>query len=225
MKKGLIIIIVIVAVVLLGAKWVVSTRNGIIVDEQAVEKAWGNVENQYQRRLDLIPNLVNSVKGYAQHESSTYEKVTEARAGLKSAYNDAKALTTTDTPDDLSKFQEAQNALNRQLAIYVNAVHEAYPDLKANTLFMNLQDELAGTENRIATERTRYNDTVEQYNIKIMKFPASLVAWGFSKREMFKADAEAQHAPKVDFGTDSSSAASSATSSASSTTTNDDDDW
>lgn len=218
MKKGLIIIVVIIAVIAIGVMWVVNTRNGIIVDDQAVEKAWGNVENQYQRRLDLIPNLVNSVKGYAQHESSTYEKVTEARAGLKSAYNDAKEVTTAQTPADLGKFQEAQSALNRQLSIYVNAVREAYPDLKANTLFMNLQDELAGTENRIATERTRYNDVVEQYNIKIMKFPASLVAWGFSKREMFKADAEAQHAPKVDFGTDSATPSSAATAA-------DDDDW
>ncbi len=218
MKKGLIAIIVVVAVIAIAIAWVVNTRNGIIVDDQAVEKAWGNVENQYQRRLDLIPNLVNSVKGYAQHESGTYEKVTEARAGLKSAYNEAKDVTTSSAPQDLAKFQEAQSALNRQLSLYVNAVHEAYPDLKANTLFMNLQDELAGTENRIATERTRYNDVVEKYNIKIMKFPASLVAWGYSKREMFKADAEAQRAPKVDFGT--SGTAPAAQSSAA-----DDDDW
>lgn len=220
MKKGLIIIVVIVAVVVIGIMWVVNTRNGIIVEDQAVDKAWGNVENQYQRRLDLIPNLVNSVKGYAQHESGTYEKVTEARAGLKSAYNDAKEVTTSSAPQDLARFQEAQSALNRQLSLYVNAVHEAYPDLKANTLFMNLQDELAGTENRIATERTRYNDVVEKYNIKIMKFPASLVAWGFSKREMFKADAEARRAPKVDFGDGSAPASTSSTTSAS-----DDDDW
>lgn len=217
MKKGLIIIVAIVAIVAIGIMWVVNTRNGIVVEDQAVEKAWGNVENQYQRRLDLIPNLVNSVKGYAQHESGTYEKVTEARAGLKSAYNDAKDVTTANTPQDTGKFQEAQSALNRQLSIYVNAVHEAYPELKANTLFMNLQDELAGTENRIATERTRYNDVVEKYNIKIMKFPASLVAWGYSKREMFKADAEAQRAPKVDFGTDSAPATKSADT--------EDDDW
>lgn len=218
MKKGLIIIAVIVAVIAICVVWVVNTRNSIIVDDQAVEKAWGNVENQYQRRLDLIPNLVNSVKGYAQHESSTYEKVTEARAGLKSAYNDAKEVTTSQMPEDLGKFQEAQSALNRQLSIYVNAVREAYPDLKANTLFMNLQDELAGTENRIATERTRYNDVVEKYNIKIMKFPASLVAWGFSKRDMFKADAEAKRAPKVDFGTESPTPSAAASNA-------DDDDW
>lgn len=218
MKKFWIAIIVVAAICLLGIMWIINTRNNIITENQAVDKSWANVENQYQRRLDLIPNLVNSVKGYAQHESTTYQNVTEARAGLKAAYNQAKELTTDQAPADLTQFQEAQSNLNRQLSLYVNAVHEAYPDLKADALFMNLQDELAGTENRIATERTRYNDAVEKFNVMIMRFPASLVAWGFQARAMFKADAEAQRAPKVDFGTSSSAPAAT-------TTTSTDDDW
>ncbi|MCD8387863.1 MAG: LemA family protein [Bacteroidales bacterium] len=213
MKKGLIILGIIVAVVIFVIIWCVNVRNGIISYDQNVDEAWGNVENQYQRRLDLIPNLVNAVKGYAQHESSTFEKVTEARAGLKQAYDAAKTATTDQTPEDLQKFQQTQANLNRQLGIYINAVHEAYPDLKANQNFMDLQVQLEGTENRIATERTRYNAAVKEYNTKILQFPGSMFSWGYSKKQMFSADPEASRAPKVDFGTDSSSTSTTTTSS------------
>ena len=201
LKKGYIVLIVVGVLLLLGVGGCISSRNGMVSADQEVKKAWGNVENQYQRRLDLIPNLVNTVKGYAEHESSTFETVTAARAGLKQAYDDAKGSLSDQAPDDLAKFQQTQANLNRQLGIYINAVHEAYPDLKANENFRDLQTQLEGTENRIATERTRFNEAVEKFNNKILRFPGSLFAWGYSEKDMFKADPEASRAPKVDFGT------------------------
>lgn len=201
LKKGYIVLIVVGVLLLLGVGGCISSRNGMVSADQEVKKAWGNVENQYQRRLDLIPNLVNTVKGYAEHESSTFETVTAARAGLKQAYDDAKGSLSDQAPDDLAKFQQTQANLNRQLGIYINAVHEAYPDLKANENFRDLQTQLEGTENRIATERMRFNEAVEKFNNKILRFPGSLFAWGYSEKDMFKADPEASRAPKVDFGT------------------------
>lgn len=199
MKKGYIVLIVIEVLLIVGVGGCVSARNGMVGADQAVKKAWGNVENQYQRRLDLIPNLVNTVKGYASHESETLQSVTDARAGLKSAYDAAKAATTADAPADIAQFQKTQADLNSKLGIYVNAVREAYPDLKANTNFLDLQAQLEGTENRIATERTRYNEAVEVFNNKILRFPGSLFAWGYSEKQMFTADPGASSAPKVDF--------------------------
>lgn len=201
LKKGYIVLIVVGVLLLLGVGGCISSRNGMVSADQEVKKSWGNVENQYQRRLDLIPNLVNTVKGYAEHESSTFETVTAARAGLKQAYDDAKGSLSDQAPDDLAKFQQTQANLNRQLGIYINAVHEAYPDLKANENFRDLQTQLEGTENRIATERMRFNEAVEKFNNKILRFPGSLFAWGYSEKDMFKADPEASRAPKVDFGT------------------------
>lgn len=211
-NKLYIILGAVALLLLIGVGSCISTRNSIVTADQATKKEWGNVESQYQRRLDLIPNLVNTVKGYVAHEANTLQAVTDARVGLKQAYDEAKAQTgdgdmtqTTPTPDDLARYQQAQSNLNRQLGVYINAVHEAYPDLKANQNFLDLQAQLEGTENRIATARQRYNEAVETYNNKILRFPGSLFAWGYMEKPMFKADTAASHAPSVDFGTGSPS--------------------
>lgn len=169
--------------------------------DQKVETCWGQVENQYQRRADLIPNLVNTVKGYAAHESETLESVTNARAGLTEAYNDANEMTPVEAQQNIEAYQQRQSALKGALDIYVNAVREAYPDLKANKNFSNLQEQLEGTENRIATERRRYNEAVQEYNNKVLRFPGNIFAgmFNFEKKDMFKAEEGAQHAPKVEF--------------------------
>lgn len=203
MKKSLIAIIVLVVLALglfFSGK---SAYNNMVTLEQDVDQTWAKVEVQYQRRMDLIPNLVSTVKGYAEHESSTYESVTRARAGLSEAYDQARG-TETATPGDAKSFEalnQAQNKLRSALDIYVNAVREAYPDLKANEQFMGLQAQLEGTENRIATERGRYTESVKEYNIAVRRFPGSIVAsiGGFNVKPQFKADAEAASAPKVSF--------------------------
>ena len=210
MKKGYKILLIIGVILVLGGGACVTTcigeRNGMVDASQAVNKAWGNVESVYQRRLDLIPNLVNTVKGYAQHESETLQAVTDARVGLKKAYDTASATMgdgqlASEAPDNqrLESIQQTQNELMRQAGIYINAVHEAYPDLKAVENFTKLQDELTGTENRINVERQRYNEAVETFNKKILRFPGSIFAWGYSEKNMFKADAAASKAPTVDF--------------------------
>ena len=199
MKKSHIILICVAAALLLGVGSCIGVRNGIVSADQAVKKTWGDVESAYQRRLDLIPNLVNTVKGYAAHESSTLQGVTDARVGLKKAYDEANAALNS---QEIGQVQTSQNNLMEKAGLYINAVHEAYPDLKANTNFLSLQDELAGTENRINTERTRYNEAVENFNKKILLFPGSLFAWGYAEKDMFKADAAASKAPVVNFGTE-----------------------
>lgn len=208
MKKSSITLIVIGAVFLMillsGGCTACSTYNRMVPAEEEVNQAWANVENQYQRRADLIPNLVNTVKGYAAHESETFQAVTDARAGLSQALDNANAADAPDvttSEQSMRRFQQAQNNLKGALDIYVNAVREAYPDLKANTNFIGLQDQLEGTENRIATERTRYNAKVKEYNVMIRRFPSNLFAgmFGFSSKPMFEAEEGAQHAPKVEF--------------------------
>lgn len=173
-----------------------SSYNGMVDADQAVSKQWGQVESQYQRRSDLIPNLVSTVKGYAAHESGTLEKVTEARAKAGSITLTADELT----PENMARFQQAQNELSGALKSLL-AVSEAYPDLKANENFLDLQKQLEGTENRIATERMRFNDAVEKYNLKVLRFPGNIWAgiFGFDRKDMFKADEGAQNAPKVSF--------------------------
>lgn len=178
--------------------------NTLVEQEQTVEQAWAQVENQYQRRADLIPNLVNTVKGYAEHESETLQGVTNARAGLTDAYNKAKALSgaeATSSEESLQQYQQAQNELKGALDIYVNAVREAYPDLKANENFNNLQIQLEGTENRIATERMRYTEAVKNFNTAIKKFPTVIYAgwFGFEEKPQFKAEEGADKAPEVKF--------------------------
>lgn len=174
-----------------------SVRNGIIERSNAVDRSWSDVESSYQRRLDLIPNLVETVKGYAKHESETFQNVTEARARteqLEAAYQMA-----SDPNASQEQRMTAYSQLDSAFRPFINAVSEAYPDLKANENFMDLQKQLEGTENRINTARNEYNAAVEQYDNSIMKFPGSLVAWGFSKRSGFKAAPAASTAPKVEF--------------------------
>ena len=170
--------------------------NSLVEDQQGVDQAWAEVENQYQRRADLIPNLVNTVKGYAKHESSTLEKVTEARA---------KATSITISPENLNeenlaRFQQAQNGLTGALKSLL-AVSEAYPDLKSNENFRDLQTQLEGTENRITTARGRYTEAVRNYNTAIKKFPTLIYAGilGFKPKPQFSAEAGAEKAPEVNF--------------------------
>lgn len=170
--------------------------NSLVEKQQNVDRAWAQVENQYQRRADLIPNLVNTVKGYSTHESETLERVTEARAKATSITIDAENLNE----ETLARFQEAQGELSQALKSLL-AVTEAYPDLKANENFMNLQTQLEGTENRIATERGRYTEAVMDYNTAIKKFPTTIYAgwFGFEAKPQFKAEAGAEKAPEVKF--------------------------
>ncbi|MBO4978047.1 MAG: LemA family protein [Muribaculaceae bacterium] len=202
-KTGIIIVAVIVVLVVAVGIWASKSYNSFVTLDQDVQQSWSQVEVQYQRRMDLIPNLVSTVQGYAAHESSTFENVTRARAGLSEAYN-AAAADSAATPADAAAFQRLNNAqgeLNRALSIYVNAVREAYPDLKANTQFLDLQTQLEGTENRIATARTRYNEVVRDYNVRIRRFPANIMAgmFGFDVKPQYEADAAAATAPRVQF--------------------------
>ncbi len=170
--------------------------NSIVEKQQNVDQKWAEVENQYQRRADLIPNLVSTVKGYAKHESATLEKVTEARAKATSVNISADNLTE----ENLAKFQQAQNELTGALKSLL-AVSEAYPDLKANQNFMSLQAQLEGTENRITVARGRYTEAVMEYNTVIKKFPTTIYAgwFGFEPKPQFKAEAGAEKAPTVEF--------------------------
>lgn len=170
--------------------------NSLVEKQQGVDQQWAEVENQYQRRADLIPNLVATVKGYAAHEEGTFTKVTEARA---------KATQITINPEDLTeenlaRFQAAQNELSGALKSLL-AVTEAYPDLKANENFRDLQVQLEGTENRITTARGRYTEAVRDYNTAIRKFPTLIYAgwFGFSAKPQFRAEEGASQAPKVEF--------------------------
>lgn len=200
---GLGIAAVLVVIVIACVSWYFSTRNRFVVLDEDLAQQWSKVEVQYQRRLDLIPNLVETVKGYAEHESSTFEKVTQARAGLTEAYNAAREVPAEAPAEQgqLNAFNAAQQQLGRVFNIYVNAVREAYPDLKANTQFSDLQTQLEGTENRIATERGRYTEAVKSYNVAVRTFPSSIVAGiaGFQAKPQFEADAAAAQAPKVSF--------------------------
>ncbi|MEZ3590678.1 MAG: LemA family protein [Muribaculaceae bacterium] len=170
--------------------------NTIVDKEQVVEQSWAEVQNQYQRRADLIPNLVNTVKGYATHESSTLEKVTQARAAATSINISASELNE----ETLAKFQQAQGELSQALKSLL-AVTEAYPDLKANENFRDLQVQLEGTENRVTVARGRYTEAVKDYNAKIKKFPTVIYAgwFGFEKKPQFQAEAGAERAPEVNF--------------------------
>lgn len=208
MKKSTIILLVAGLVILFFCGGACSSYNGLVDADQAVQKQWGQVENQYQRRADLIPNLVATVKGYAAHEQTTLENVTNARAGVaqaQEALEQAQAATQAMTPEEArsnpAQYQALQRSLSGALGIYVNAVREAYPDLKANQNFLDMQAQLEGTENRIATERRAYNDAVETYNKKVLRFPGNIFAsiFGFDSKEMFRAEEGAQTAPKVEF--------------------------
>lgn len=196
MKKGLVTLIVVGALVLAGFFWVKNVYNRMVVSDENVQAAWAQVENVYQRRADLIPNLVATVKGYAEHESATLENVTAARA---------KATQITVSPEDLTeesiaRFNEAQGELSSAIGRLL-MVTENYPDLKANQNFLDLQAQLEGTENRITTERMKFNEAAKQFNTEIRRFPDNIVAsmFGFEKKGYFEAQAGAETAPKVEF--------------------------
>lgn len=187
-KKSWIIVIAVLAVVGIIVGFFVGTYNGLVTMEEAIQGKTAEIQTQLQRRADLIPNFVATVKGYSEYEQSTFQAVTEARAAVGKA----------NTPAEQA---QANNQLDSAIDIWVNAVTEAYPELKANAQYIALQDELAGTENRIATARRDYNEAVQRYNTSLRRFPKSLLAglFGFEKAAFFEADQDAQNNPTVSF--------------------------
>lgn len=196
MKKGLWILIILIAVVVALFLWVKNTYNGLVAQSEGVSGQWANVENQYQRRADLIPNLVNTVKGYASHENSTLTEVVEARAKATQTQINFSELNE----QTLAQYSQVQGALSSALSRLM-AVAESYPDLKASQNFRDLQTQLEGTENRIATERRRFNEMVKSYNVYVQQFPRNLIAgtFGFTPKSFFAAEPGAEKAPKVEF--------------------------
>ena len=188
--------VIIGGVLLLLVMMIAGSYNGMVSSRESVNTAWSKVESQYQRRSDLIPNLVNTVKGAANFEQETLTKVVEARAKATQIKVDAN------NPDDIAKFQQAQSEVSSSLSRLL-AVAENYPQLKATENFKDLQSQLEGTENRIAVARNDFNDAARSYNTKIKSFPANLLAgmFGFKERPYFEADADAKKAPSVNFGT------------------------
>ena len=193
MKKGWIIVIAIAAAM---GIWFARGYNSLVKQDEAAKTAWAQVENQYQRRSDLIPNLVNTVKGYAEHESQTLESVVAARARATQVTVDPEALTA----ESMQQYQAAQGELTAALGRLL-MIQEAYPDLKANQNFSELQAQLEGTENRIATERNRYNEAVRVYNTRIRRFPTNILAgfFGFERATPFEAVEGSETAPVVTF--------------------------
>ena len=193
MKKSIIIIIAVVAVIVI---WAVSMYNGLVTMDESVNSQWANVETQYQRRADLIPNLVNTVKGYASLEKETLEGVVEARSKATQMQVNANDLT----PEKLAEYQKAQGAVTSALGKLL-AITENYPDLKANQNFLELQAQLEGTENRINVARTNFNNAAQAYNTAIRRFPKSLFAsmFGFDKHAYFEAAEGTETAPTVSF--------------------------
>ena len=193
MKKSLWIALAVVAVLVV---WGYTIYNGLVEKEEAVHSAWSNVETQYQRRADLIANLVNTVKGYAAHEKQTLSAVVEARSKATSMTVDADDLT----PERLAAFQQAQEGVRSALGRLI-AIAENYPDLKANSNFQELQAQLEGTENRIAVARRDFNEATRAYNVSIRRFPANLVAGmlSFGQKPYFEANDGAAQAPEVAF--------------------------
>ncbi len=196
MKKSWIIIIAIAVVLFLLYGWTSNSYNEMVNKSEAVKAQWSQVENVYQRRADLIPNLVNTVKGYATHEKETLEGVVEARAKATSVTIDANHLN----PQALQQFQKVQDGLSQALSRLMVVV-ERYPDLKANQNFLELQAQLEGTENRIAVERRRFNLETQAYNVYIKLFPGNILAslFGFTEKPYFKAEKGAEKVPQVKF--------------------------
>lgn len=196
MKKSYIVLIVMAAVILIVFFWFRNSYNGMVRMNEQVSAQWSNVENQYQRRLDLIPNLVNTVKGYAGHEQQTLTDVVNARAKATQTQINFDQLDEA-TLQRINRTQgELTSALSRLMAI-----SESYPDLKANQNFLELQAQLEGTENRISVERRKFNDSVRSYNAYIRQFPKNMIAgmFGFTPKPYFEAAAGAEQAPKVEF--------------------------
>ena len=196
MSNGIKILIGVVVVIIIGYFMVKGKYNTMVTQDETVNQTWSQVENVYQRRADLIPNLVNTVKGYAAHEKETLEGVVEARAKATSINIDANNLNA----QSMQQFQQAQQGLSSALSRLMVVV-EKYPDLKANESFLQLQAQLEGTENRIAVERQRFNQSVEVYNKNIRTFPNNIYAgmFGFEKKPYFEADKGAETVPEVEF--------------------------
>ncbi|MBE6806188.1 MAG: LemA family protein [Ruminococcaceae bacterium] len=187
-KKGLIILGVVILVVVILAGSVIGSYNSLVENEESVAAARADIQTQLQRRADLIPNFVATVKGYSDYEKETYTAVTNARA----------AVSAAKSPEQM---QAANEQLDGAISVWVNAITEAYPDLKANQNYIALQDELAGTENRIAQARIKYNETATSFNVSIRKFPTNILAgmFGFDKVELFEAAEGSENAPQVSF--------------------------
>ncbi|MBO4249914.1 MAG: LemA family protein [Paludibacteraceae bacterium] len=196
MKKGTWIAISIVAVLGMMGVWAVSRYNTFVTMQENVTNAWGQVENQYQRRADLVPNLVATVKGYASHEQSTFTAVVEARAKATGITIDPSHATE----EQLAQFQASQGELSQALGRLM-AIAESYPELQANESFRQLADQLEGTENRIAYARNVFNDCAKEYNAAIHRFPGNIIAgmFGFERKAYFEAEAGAEKAPRVEF--------------------------
>lgn len=194
MNKKWIILIAVGVVVLIFITWAFGGYNSLVKSDEELSKSWGNVESSYQRRADLIPNLVNTVKGYADFEKSTLLEVTNARASA------TQVKVDPNDPESFKKFEAAQNQLSSSLSRLLVVV-EKYPDLKANQSFLDLQRELAGTENRINVERRKYNESVQAYNVNVRKFPRNIIAslFGFSKKPYFESKPGTENAPAVNF--------------------------
>lgn len=187
LSRGLIVVGIVVLIIILAGSWYVRTRNSFMVAEEQIDSAWSEIDNQLQRRSDLIPNLVATVKGYASQEENIFTEIADARSRL------AGAATVEEKAE---RYGEMENALSRLLVIVEN-----YPDLKSNQNFIRLQDELAGTENRLAVARKRYNDSVREFNTRIRVFPSSMVAnsLGLEKHPYFEISEAAREVPKVSF--------------------------
>lgn len=196
MRKTLITVGIIVVVLFILYRIFAGSYNNMVTKEEGVTGQWAQVENVYQRRADLIPNLVNTVKGYADFEQETLTGVIEARAKATAVNINADNLT----PDKVAQFQEAQEGLSSALSRLMVTV-ERYPELKANQNFLELQSQLEGTENRIAVERMKFNETVQDFNTYIRRFPQTMLAgmYGFDKKGYFEANAGADKAPEVKF--------------------------
>ena len=196
MKKTTVILLSVVAIVAIIALWIVKGYNNMVVADEQVSKDWAQVENQYQRRADLIPNLVATVKGYAEHEQSTLDAVVAARAKATSITIDANNLTA----EQLEIFQASQSQLSNTLGKLM-AISENYPDLKANTNFLELQSQLEGTENRITVARNTFNTSAQSFNAYIRRFPNNIIAsmFGFEKKAYFQAAEGTETAPVVEF--------------------------
>ncbi|MER3445974.1 MAG: LemA family protein [Candidatus Dadabacteria bacterium] len=197
MRGALITLGVLVVIVLVLGGWMMGVRNKLVASQENINQAWAQVQNVYQRRYDLIPNLVETVKGYAKQERETFIAVTEARAKVGQIQVSGDILND---PERFKQFQQAQGQLGSALSRLL-AVSENYPQLKSNENFLELQSQLEGTENRIAVERRRFNEAAQAYNTLIRTFPNSIVAGfsGFSPRPYFEAQTEAQTAPRVKF--------------------------
>lgn len=196
MKKGTITLLAILGLVVIFFMWGTGQYNNLVKAQEAVGKQWANVESQYQRRSDLIPNLVNTVKGYAAHEEGTLTAVVEARAKATQTTIDPSNMTA----ENMAAYQAAQSQVSSSLSRLLVTV-EQYPDLKANQNFLELQAQLEGTENRISVERQRFNESAQGFNTQIRQFPRNIIAglFGFEKQVYFQAEEGSSQAPVVEF--------------------------